>query len=138
MVATTWEKRPAGFLAVPLNIRCSRKCASPDLPGVSSAEPTRYQSMWVTTGVRRSGITTTSRPFDRAKWVIWGPLASAPGAASATAVMASAVRLVRRYSKAAVPQYETACISAGELARARADGDGTDREPQAIRGDEAA
>ena len=33
-------------LAVPLNIRCSRKCASPDLPGVSSAEPTLYQIIW--------------------------------------------------------------------------------------------
>src|SRR5947199_8026710 len=59
MVATTCENRPAGFLAVPLNIRCSRKCASPDLPGVSSAEPTLYQIIWVTTGVRWSGITTT-------------------------------------------------------------------------------
>ncbi len=30
-------------------MRCSRKCARPDLPGVSSAEPTWYQIMWVTT-----------------------------------------------------------------------------------------
>ena len=37
----------------------------PDLPGGSSAAPTRYHSMWVTTGVRRSGMTTTSRPFAR-------------------------------------------------------------------------
>src|SRR5215469_7507108 len=85
MVATTWEKRPAGFLAVPLNIRCSRKWASPDLPGVSSAEPTLYQSMWVTTGVRWSGMTTTSRPFESVKLVIWGPIPAWAGAASAAA-----------------------------------------------------
>ena len=35
----------------------------PDLPGSSSAEPTLNQSMWVTTGARRSGITTTSSPL---------------------------------------------------------------------------
>src|SRR6266540_3796484 len=69
MVATTCEKRPDGFLAVPLNIRCSRKCARPDLPGVSSAAPTRYQSMWVTTGARWSGITTTWRPLASTKSV---------------------------------------------------------------------
>ncbi len=40
----------------------------PDLPGGSSAAPTLYQSMWVTTGVRRSGITTTSRPLASVKW----------------------------------------------------------------------
>ena len=34
MAATTLENRPAGFFSVPLNIRCSRKCARPDLPGV--------------------------------------------------------------------------------------------------------
>ena len=55
------------MLAVPLNIRCSRKCASPDLPGVSSAEPTLYQIMCVTTGVRWSGITTTCSPLLRVK-----------------------------------------------------------------------
>src|SRR6188472_4172513 len=65
MVATTCEKRPDGFFSVPLNIRCSRKWARPDLPGVSSAEPTLYQIIWVTTGVRRSGMTTTCRPLGR-------------------------------------------------------------------------
>src|SRR5258707_8802055 len=63
MRITVWENSPTGCLLVPLNIRCSRKCARPDLPGVSSAEPTLYQIIWVTTGVRRSGITTTCRPF---------------------------------------------------------------------------
>src|SRR6188508_1418239 len=67
MVATTCEKRPDGFFSVPLNIRCSRKWARPDLPGVSSAAPTLYQTMWVTTGARRSGTTTTSRPFESVK-----------------------------------------------------------------------
>ena len=37
----------------------------PDFPAGSSAEPTLYQIMWVTTGVRRSGTTTS-----------WSPLAS--------------------------------------------------------------
>ena len=39
----------------------------PELPGGSSAEPTLYQTMWVTTGVRRSGMTTTSRPLASVK-----------------------------------------------------------------------
>ena len=37
MVATVCENRPCGFFFVPLNSRCSRKWARPDLPGVSSA-----------------------------------------------------------------------------------------------------
>src|SRR5262247_1178855 len=88
MVATTWEKRPAGFLAVPLNIRCSRKWASPDLPGVSSAEPTLYQIISVTTGVRWSGITTT-----------WSPLPSVKllGGADVTVVWANAPPVERAH-----------------------------------------
>src|SRR5688572_6004414 len=45
-------------------MRCSKKCARPDLPGASSADPTRYQSMCVTTGARWSGINTTCMPFE--------------------------------------------------------------------------
>src|SRR4026209_2392308 len=67
MRATTCENFPAGFFAVPLNIRCSRKCASPDLPGVSSAEPTLYQIIWVTTGGRGSGIPRPCRPLSSVK-----------------------------------------------------------------------
>jgi hypothetical protein len=29
------------------------------------AEPLRYHTMWVATGTRRSGMTTTSRPLSR-------------------------------------------------------------------------
>src|SRR5215218_9323945 len=92
MVATTCENSPCGFLAVPLNIKCSRKCASPDLPAVSSAAPTRYQTMWVTTGVRWSGMTTTSRPLSSLKCETSGPLAPlvAGKLASATAITATA------------------------------------------------
>ena len=56
----------------------------PDLPGGSSAAPTRYHSMWVTTGVRRSGITTTVMPFASENCVTAGAAAAsrAPGAAS--------------------------------------------------------
>src|SRR5215213_2357317 len=84
MLASCCEKRPAGFFAVPLNIKCSRKCAIPDLPGGSSAAPTRYHSMWVTTGVRRSGITTTLSPFASLNCVTWGAATvSREGSASA-------------------------------------------------------
>src|SRR5229473_2879905 len=89
---------PAGILAVPLNIRCSRKCASPDLPGVSSADPTRYQIMWVTTGVRWSGMTTTSRPLSRVKSEtvpVWA-VSARPGVASA-AVAASTVQKIKAF-----------------------------------------
>src|SRR5687768_8940974 len=92
MLASCCEKRPAGFFAVPLNIRCSRKCAMPDLPDGSSAAPTRYHSMWVTTGVRRSGITTTLSPLASLNWVTEGAATVSPdGSASAapTARMAS-------------------------------------------------
>ena len=58
---------------MPLNIKCSRKCAMPDLPGGSSAEPLRYQTICVTTGARRSGMTTISRPFASFACVIAGP-----------------------------------------------------------------
>ena len=61
------ENSPAGWSRVPLNIRCSRKWAMPDLPGGSSAEPALYQTMWVTVGVRWSGMTTTCRPLSRVK-----------------------------------------------------------------------
>src|SRR5229473_7756306 len=89
---------PAGILAVPLNIRCSRKCASPDLPGVSSADPTRYQIMWVTTGVRWSGMITTSRPLSRVRSEtapVWA-VSERPGAASA-AVAASTVQKIKAF-----------------------------------------
>jgi hypothetical protein len=45
----------------------------PDLPGGSSAEPLRYQTICVTTGARRSGMTTISRPFASFACVIAGP-----------------------------------------------------------------
>ena len=45
----------------------------PDLPGGSSAEPLRYQTICVTTGARRSGMTTISRPFASFACVIADP-----------------------------------------------------------------
>src|SRR5450759_1570076 len=101
MDETVWEKSPGPFLFVPLNIRCSRKCARPDLPGVSSAEPTLYQIIWVTTGVRCYGITTTWRPLPRVKvagrsevTVVWAsvPLAERANAGSSTAKSEAAKR----------------------------------------------
>ena len=50
--ATILLNSPSASVSVALNIRCSRKCAIPDWPGGSSAAPTRYQTMCVTTGAR--------------------------------------------------------------------------------------
>src|SRR6266566_4916080 len=127
MVVTTCENRPDGFLAVPLNIRCSRKCASPDLPAVSSAEPTRYQIMWVTTGARWSGMTTTSRPFGRVKWEIWGALAAAGAMGPAAfATRTNAARAVRNWSKTVVPQTTRSPHRRGRTRQAPAAGDGVE------------
>ena len=49
------------------------------MPGVSSAAPTLYQTMWVTTGARRSGTTTTSRPLASVKWPMSGCGAAGAG-----------------------------------------------------------
>src|SRR5688572_18599776 len=72
-------------------MRCSRKWAMPDCPSGSSAEPLRYHTMWVTTGTRRSGMTTTSRPLSRAKDDTSGPLPSVRpnGAASVRGLVAT-------------------------------------------------
>src|SRR5665213_1559788 len=99
MAATTCEKWPVGFFAVPLNIKCSRKCASPDLPGVSSAAPTLYQIMWVTTGARWSGMTTSSSPFAKVKSATGAPDGSAPDGptTNAAAIIAAALKDGRKY-----------------------------------------
>ena len=52
IAATLWRNSPAGGSWVPLNIRCSRKCAMSDWPRGLSAEPTWYQTRWDTTGAR--------------------------------------------------------------------------------------
>ena len=57
------ENSPAAIFPVALNIRCSRKWAMPDTPRGSSAAPTRYHTIWVTTGARLSGTTTTCMPL---------------------------------------------------------------------------
>ena len=58
----------------------------PDLPGGSSAEPLRYQTMWVTTGARRSGMTTTVSPLSSLK-------STTPTPAAGEALEALGVRL---------------------------------------------
>ena len=55
------ENAPGGVSLVPRNIRCSRKCAIPVLPSVSSAAPTLYQTICVTIGARWFGMTTTCK-----------------------------------------------------------------------------
>src|SRR4029453_4409627 len=125
MVATTWEKRPDGFLAVSLNIRCSRECARPDLPGVSSAEPTLYQTMWVTTGARWSGMTTTWRPFGKVKsGILGGRAGTGVRAPAAFATRASAASVIRVLRKALVLPNDDARIVAGGFAKHLAAGEG--------------
>src|SRR5262245_66331384 len=73
-------------------MRCSRKWAIPEVPGGSSAEPTLYQLMWVTTGVRRSGMTTTSSPLARVKWEALGVGSAAAGSADQNAAASATAR----------------------------------------------
>jgi hypothetical protein len=54
----------------------------PDWPAVSSAAPTRYQTMWVTTGALWSGMTTTCMPFSSAKLTAFGAISGISVAAS--------------------------------------------------------
>src|SRR5512135_1023410 len=48
---------------VPLNIRCSRRCAIPVSPYSSFREPTRYVTLTVAVGFVGSGKRRTWRPF---------------------------------------------------------------------------
>ncbi len=80
---------------MPLNIKCSRKCASPDLPGVSSAAPTLYQIIWVTTGARWSGMTTSSKPFGKVKSATGAPIVSADAVPATKAAAITAAALMR-------------------------------------------
>jgi hypothetical protein len=70
---------PAARLAVWLNMRCSKRCARPVLPGRSWLEPTRYQVWYGTTGAagsRRSSTTeavaswcfSMARPGAECRW----------------------------------------------------------------------
>ena len=111
---TTLENSPAGWRFVPLNIRCSRKCAMPDWPTGSSAEPLRYQTMWVTTGTRRSGTTTTSSPLSSVKDATSGPPPSVrPNGAASVRRRGGAGRIRHRTNPrvlraaAPAPQIET-------------------------------
>src|ERR1700743_2304714 len=75
------EKPSPGSALVPRNIICSKKWARPDMPGGSSTAPTLNHSIWVATGARRSGITSTCMPLARANWKVllpvWRTLAGA-------------------------------------------------------------
>src|SRR4051812_38047291 len=54
---------------LPLNIRCSNRCAKPVLPGFSFLDPTWYQVSMATTGVLWSSCTSKVRPLDRTNFV---------------------------------------------------------------------
>src|SRR6185437_11861904 len=51
--------------AEPSNIRCSKRCAKPCLPGGSCREPTLYQRFTATIGAEWSGAPTTRSPLPR-------------------------------------------------------------------------
>ncbi len=108
---TILENSPLGILSVDLNIRCSRKCAIPETPGGSSAPPTRYQTMCVTTGARWSGTTTTSRPFGRVNWVARGPdwASAAAGARESMAVPMMRGRTEDRARMSMISSYAQGC-----------------------------
>ncbi len=57
----------------------------PDCPAVSSADPTLYQIMCVTTGARWSGITATCMPFERLNETAFGAMRGIAAVASAGA-----------------------------------------------------
>src|SRR5882672_2503793 len=57
------EYSPGCRVEVPLNIMCSRTCATPVAPFTSSMLPTRYQAMTTATGARRSVLTMMRRPL---------------------------------------------------------------------------
>src|SRR5688572_23296551 len=81
--ATIFENSPGEISFEPLNIRCSRKWGSPDLPGGLSAQPTLYQTQCATTGARWLATTTTSMPLSSVKVSGWktpvGTGPSSPG-----------------------------------------------------------
>src|ERR1700674_405116 len=89
------ENSPTAILSVDLNIRGSRKWAMPDTPLGSSAEPTLYHTMWVTTGARWSGMTTTSMPLASVNSVARGS-ARAEASGSADASIVNAIDKVER------------------------------------------
>ena len=60
-----------GTCLLPWNITCSKRCAKPFLPAGSSFEPTWYQRLTVTMGVRWSSWRMTSRPLSRRGFFTW-------------------------------------------------------------------
>src|SRR3978361_428558 len=53
---------------VPLNIKCSKRCAKPERPGGSSLPPTRYAMLIATDGTRRSATRMVSRRLGGGWW----------------------------------------------------------------------
>src|ERR1041385_7137089 len=56
-------KKSSSKFSLPLNIRCSNRCAKPVLPGFSFFDPTWYQVFTATMGALWSSCTSTVRPF---------------------------------------------------------------------------
>src|SRR3990172_1507363 len=82
--------RPLPCVGVPLNIMCSRKCASPVAPGISLREPTLYQVWTVAIGLRWSSRTRMRSPLSSTVSVTAGA-----SAAWARYMASDAVRYIR-------------------------------------------
>src|SRR6185312_6819704 len=94
-LAMVWENRSPGTFLVPRNIICSKKWARPEMPCGSSTPPTLNHSIWVTTGARWSGSTSTCMPLARAKEKACAPLAACSGAAAAPPARQNTVETAR-------------------------------------------
>src|SRR3954451_4081535 len=115
-------------------MRCSRKCAMPDLPRGSSAPPTLYHTIWVTTGARWLGMTTTSSRCGRVNpsapkrsaAPCWAALSWAALRGTAPGVTTSTSRTTRRATvlKLGIKRSWSATGMSG--------GDGTRRLPRHI------
>src|SRR3954469_22909630 len=64
--------RSGGFAGVPRNIRCSKKCAKPDLPGSTSLRDPVWTGIWMLTRFGKPvGTMMTLRPLLRVVSVAW-------------------------------------------------------------------
>src|SRR5262245_45717371 len=74
---------PSRYCCVPLNIMCSRRWDTPVIPVCSFRDPTRYQTLKLTTGAFRTSFTRTVRPFGST--VSWTPAVGVAAGAGDTA-----------------------------------------------------
>src|SRR4029079_4018882 len=101
------------WVGVPLNMRCSSRCAMPVSPYRSLRDPTLYVTLTVVVGLVGSGKSRTSRPLGRRYSVI--PSTEATGTRAAEAGFAAAfARGPRAAGAGAAAAKERAQISVRE------------------------